>query len=101
MEKKLLTSDEEYFKYCEEHQVGYIDFGGYANYAYIYEDGIECEVCNYSKMLKNWNDAVLEVKFKPTHYPCVMIAIAKSDIDFNDNYFYLRFVYKEDFETKK
>ena len=41
MEKKLLHSDEEYFAYCEQNQIGYIS-RTYGSQCCDIENGIKC-----------------------------------------------------------
>ncbi len=98
MIKVLVNSDEEYFKYCEEHLLGYMNKGFGTNWADINQSTVYVN-CNYKVNLPNWNNKTLEVSFKPFSYPCVMVL--EGDEDFHDNtWCNVMFVYQEDFKNK-
>ena len=71
MEKKLLHSDEEYFAYCEQNQIGYIS-RRYGSQCCDIENGIECR--NGTTLYKGKSyEEYLKFVSKPSHYPCILV----------------------------
>ena len=91
MEKKLLHSDEEYFAYCEQNQIGYIS-RKYGSQCCDIEDGIKC--CEGATLYKGTNyEEYLNFNSKPSHYPCILVYY-----DGLDDVIRGMFIYPENFE---
>ena len=88
MEKKLLHSDEEYFRYCYDNDIVTISRCG--QYCEI-EGGIECNEW------RQVSDIVYErIEQKPSHYPCILTWSTSCDRE-NDYYSGI-IIYPEDFK---
>lgn len=91
MEKKLLHSDEEYFAYCEENQIGYIG-RTYGSQCCDIENGTECH--KGATLYKGTSyEEYLKFNSKPTHYPCILVYY-----DGLDDVIRGMFIYPENFE---
>ena len=91
MEKILLHSDEEYFAYCEQNQIGYIP-RTYGSQCCDIENGITCN--DVVKLYKGTNYVEwLQIDNKPSHYPCILIYDEGVDDVIRG-----MFIYPEDFE---
>jgi hypothetical protein len=99
MTKKLLTSDEEYFKYCESNAIGNIDGKNESHIAVIPPD-VDCKDCEYTVDLIGWNETI-HIDFKPSHYPCIMIFGTSENFYNSTRWYFIDFIYQEDFEIKK
>ena len=96
MIKKLLNSDEEYFKYCEENLIGYVNKGDGVINASINNESVFVN-CRHKRQLLNLNNKELEINFKPYRYPCVMVWDGDEDF-YNNVWRNAIFVYQEDFK---
>ena len=97
MNKRLLNSDEEYFNYCIENSIGNISRTYGSQYCNVGEDE-ESEPCYFHYTYKSHSgylNEVLEVKRKPTHYPCVICWHCEEG---DHDYYHGNFVYMEDFK---
>ena len=71
MEKKILHSNEEYFAYCEENQIGHIS-RQYGSQCCNIENGIKCK--NGAILYEGTNyEEYLIFDSKPSHYPCILV----------------------------
>lgn len=72
MEKTLLHSDEEYFAYCEQNQIGSYTSKRYGSQCCDISNGIKC---NEGATLYKGTDyeAHLSIDTKPFHYPCILV----------------------------
>jgi hypothetical protein len=71
MEKILLHSDEEYFAYCEQNQIGYISRQQGSQSCFI-ENGVRCR--KGVTLYKGTDyEAQLTIDNKPSHYPCILV----------------------------
>ena len=95
MYKELLNSDEEYFNYCIGNSIGDISRKYGSQYSYVGEDS-ESEKCDfYHTYTSDSHSETLEVKRKPTHYPCVICWHCEEG---DHDYYHGSFVYMEDFK---
>ena len=95
MDKILLHSDEEYFEFCEQNQIGYIP-RTYTHQSCYIEMGIECNegVILYEGTA---HEEYLNINVKPARYPCVL-ALYKDCIGCDILNEIGIFIYPEDFE---
>lgn len=91
MEKKLLHSDEEYFAYCEQNQIGHIS-RTYGSQCCDIENGTECHKGATLYKGTGWEE-YLNIDVKPSHYPCVLAIYEDYEGDFKGI-----FIYPENFE---
>ena len=91
MEKKLLHSDEEYFAYCEQNQIGRIS-RTYGSLCCDIENGT---ACHEGAVLYKGTNYEENLKFvsKPIQYPCILVYY-----DGLDDVIRGMFIYPEDFE---
>ena len=71
MEKKLLHSDEEYFAYCEQNQIGYIS-RTYGYQSCFIENSVRCRK-GVTLYKGTNNEEYLLFDSKPSHYPCILV----------------------------
>lgn len=71
MEKTLLHSDEEYFAYCEQKQIGSIS-RRYSSQCCDIENGIECSEGVTLHKGTSYEES-LHFDSKPSHYPCILV----------------------------
>ena len=91
MEKILLHSDEEYFAYCEQNQIGYI-YRKYGSQCCDIENGTKCS--NGATLYKGTiYEEYLLFDSKPTHYPCILVYFDGLDDEIRG-----MFIYPENFE---
>lgn len=71
MEKVFLQSDEEYFAYCEQNQIGRIP-RRYGSQCCDIENGIKCS--EGATLYKGTHyKEYLGFDSKPSHYPCILV----------------------------
>ncbi len=94
-EKKLLKSEQEYFDYCVNNDIGSIH-GTYSS-SYCYLDDDSSKKCNefFSHVFQR---EVLNVIYKPKKYPCIFTWHCE-EIS-NHKRYYGFFVYQEDFKEE-
>lgn len=91
MEKKLLHSDEEYFAFCEQNQIGRIS-RKYGSQCCNILNGIECS--EGATLYKGTNyEEYLLFDNKPSHYPCILVYYEGFDDVIRG-----MFIYPENFE---
>ena len=71
MEKILLHSDEEYFAYCEQNQIGCIS-RTYGSQCCDIENGIKCSE-GVTLYKGTGYEEYLQIESKPSHYPCILV----------------------------
>ena len=91
MEKILLHSDEEYFAYCEQNQIGRIS-RQYGSQCCDIENGTTCQ--EGATLYKGTiYEEYLLFDSKPTHYPCILVYDEGVD-----DVIHGMFIYLENFE---